>query len=250
MLKISNLTVKSKEKIILRNISFEMQPGQKFVIMGPNGSGKSSLAQTLAGNPDYEIDIGSIVWQKKDKKIDILKLSPEERAWQKIFVSFQNPPAIEGLKLATLLKEISLQNAKNQNLEKPKTSEILKNIKKNLKLAGLKEDFYSRDFNKDFSGGEKKKTEILQLLMLNPDMMILDEVDSGLDVDAVKNIFKQINTIFNPDKYLILITHNPKTLDLIKFDKVLILKNGEIKKIVDPDSEIIKEIFDYGFDKF
>lgn len=248
MLEIKNLTVESGGKTILEDINFKLQAGEKLAIMGPNGSGKSSLAQTLAGNPEYKVLKGQAIWTKTNKKIDLLELEPEARAAEKLFVSFQNPPAIEGLKLASFLKEIKLKQAQNDAKEKPKTSEILTEIKANLQTVGLPQSFYAREFNTDFSGGEKKKNEILQLLTLKPDLMLLDEIDSGLDIDATKKIFREIEKLMNPNKYLILITHNPKILDLIQVQKILILKAGKVKKI--GQKEILTEVLKNGFDGF
>ena len=245
---IKNFTVSSENKILLKNLNLEIKSGEIVAIMGPNGSGKSTLAQTLAGNPVYKIESGEVIWQKKDKKIDVLKLSAEQRSGAGMFVSFQNPPIIEGLKVATFLKEMKLTQAKNQNLPKPKISEILKNIKSNLELVNLDQSFYSRVFNQDFSGGEKRKNELLQLLMLDPDFILLDEIDSGLDLNAINKFFSLLKEKMTKKNYLIIITHNPNIFEIIKPDKIIILKNGEFK--TKAGSEILPQIQSSGFNEF
>jgi Fe-S cluster assembly ATP-binding protein len=246
--KITDLTVKVDSKIVLEDINLELIPNQLTAIMGPNGSGKSSLAQVIAGNPNYQVVSGKITWQKGVQNINILGLGPDQRAALKMFVSFQNPPQIEGLKLATFLKEITLKKAKIENIEKPKTSQIIKDIKEGIINTGLTQDFYARGVNDGFSGGEKRKFELLQFLTLKPVFSIFDEIDSGLDLDAIKKTLNLIkNNLTNP-YYLALITHNPEVFDSFKPDRVVILKDSKIREI--SDSKILKKIKEKGFQEF
>ena len=220
-LEIKNLSVEVKGKKILKNINLKLEPGKINVLMGPNGSGKSTLAQVLMGDKKYKITSGKIIFEGHD----ITNLSPDKRAKKGIFLSFQNPEEIEGIPIKQFLR--TAYNSLNP-LKPLSLLEFNKRLKEKAKLLEIDESFLSRYLNHGFSGGEKKKSEILQLSVLEPKFLILDETDSGLDIDSLKAISKAINLILGKDKYVFLITHYKRILNYIKPDKVFIMINGKI----------------------
>jgi len=229
-LEIKNLKVEIEGKEILKGINLKLEKGKIHVLMGPNGSGKSTLANILMGNPKYEITDGKIIFNGKN----INNLSPSERAKLGIFLSFQYPQEIEGVTISNFLR--TALNSNNEN--KISIMDFKELIKEKSKLLNIPEEFSQRYLNDGFSGGEKKKSEMLQLLTLNPKIAILDETDSGLDIDALKSVANGINKFMNENKFVLIITHYKRILELIKPDKVSIMLNGKIveegdKKLVD-----------------
>jgi Fe-S cluster assembly ATP-binding protein len=221
MLTIQNLKVSTESKKILKGVSLKIKPGEIHVLMGPNGSGKSTLSLALMGHPRYKITSGRV---KLDGR-DITHLSPDKRAKQGLFLAMQNPVALPGVSVANFLRT-SLKNLKRE----VGPTELVKNLK--TKMADLKidEGFASRGINDGFSGGEKKKTEVLQLSILEPKYAILDETDSGLDIDALKLVASQIKKASGPKVGILLITHYQRILKYIRPDYVHILVDGEIVK--------------------
>jgi Fe-S cluster assembly ATP-binding protein len=226
MLQIHNLIVSIKNKTILNNINLKINSGEVHAIMGPNGSGKSSLCYTLAGKQEYQIDSGYITFQ--NEKIN--NISPEYRACKGLFVSFQNPIEIPGISIINFINTAITEIFKNNNLKKPSAKNILKNIYKNCELLNLNTKLLNRSLNENFSGGEKKKIEIFQMMMLNPSLLVLDEIDSGLDIDSLKDISKVINIFKNKNKAIIIITHYQRILNYIIPDYVHVLNQGTIIK--------------------
>ena len=251
MLRINNLKVSVKDKVILEGFDLSVDSGQIVFIMGKNGCGKSTLAQALMGNPQYTVS-GSVLFKSKD----LLEMSISERSNNGLFVSFQHPVEIAGVNLMTYLKEIINTNRISNGLDKLKSREILDLVKSNMKLLNWDESFLKRNLNEGMSGGEKKKCEILQMLCLNPDLVILDEIDSGLDVQALADICRVIKSSFenrgqnmdtNSSQSLIIITHNPRILDFIIPDKVIVIDGGKVARI--GDYTLAQDIFVNGFDK-
>ncbi len=224
MIKFKDLKVKVDDKRIINNFNLNVLPGELHVIMGPNGSGKSTLANTIAGHPKYSIESGEIIY---DGQI-INDSSPEERAAEGIFLSLQYPVSIPGVKNIYFLKSAINSIRKSKGKDESNTVDFLKMVRGILPLVGLDESFLHRSVNDGFSGGEKKRNEILQMLVLQPRLSILDETDSGLDIDALKIIAEGIKSYRNKDRSFILITHYHRMLDFLNPDHVHILLNGEI----------------------
>jgi len=228
LLEIKNLTVKAKDKSILNSLTLSIPSGGIHVIMGPNGSGKSTLCSVLMGHPDYEITEGSILFQN----LDVASLKTEERAHKGIFLSFQNPKEIPGVSLSQVTRAAINSALKEKGLKSsvaPK--EFIVNIKEKLKNHGLSEDFLRRPLNEQASGGEKKRIEMVQLAMLKPKLAILDEIDSGLDIDAMKLIAQSIkNAVTEHKTTFLIITHYQRLLQYIEADSVHIMVDGKIVK--------------------
>lgn len=243
ILKIDNvktIAADDKDKEILKGLNLEINKGETHVIMGPNGSGKSTLAFTCLNSPKYIKTSGKITFLGED----ITDKSTDYIAKKGMFMSFQNPESIPGVSVANLIKS----SKKSITGEKVTISSFFKEINENLSNLGLNNDYALRDFNVGFSGGEKKKNEMLQLLMLNPKLAILDETDSGLDVDAIKVVSKALSLYKKEDNAILIITHSTKILEYLNVDKVHILING---KIVDSgDSSLAKEIDMKGYKKY
>ena len=239
MLEIKNLHAEFKEKEIIKGLNLVLEPGKVHVLMGPNGSGKSTLAHVLAGDPRYNVTKGEITFNNKN----ILELDVSGRAKIGLFLSFQNPVEIEGVKLSTFLRQAynSLNKKKLSILE---FQELLEKTADELKIP---REFLSRYLNKGFSGGEKKKAEILQLLILNPKIAILDETDSGLDIDSLKLVAQGINKFMKSgkDKTVLIITHYKRILEYVKPDKVSIIINGKI--IRSGSGELVNELEEKGY---
>ena len=226
MLSIKKLHCEISGHKILNGLSLEIGPGEVHAIMGPNGSGKSTLASVISGNENYEVTSGSIHFLEKS----ILELSPEERSHLGIFMSFQYPVEIPGVTVSNFIKAAVTEQKKAQN-EKPLTAgELLSLMKENLALLNMDSTFLSRAMNEGFSGGEKKRNEIFQLAMLRPKLCILDETDSGLDIDALRTVANGVNSLRDINRSFLIITHYQRLLDYIKPDKVHVLSSGKIVK--------------------
>ena len=244
MLKIENLHVSIEDKSILNGLNLEVNPGEVHAIMGPNGSGKSTLSAVIAGNEDYEVTKGNIFY--KDENIE--DLSAEERAHKGIFMSFQYPVEIPGIANSSFLRT-ALNSIRKYNGEKDlNTREFLEECKDLSKRLNLDTSFLSRDLNTGFSGGEKKKNEIFHMLMMKPKLCILDEIDSGLDIDALKVISDGVSKYSNENNSLLIITHYQRLLDYIKPDEVHIFNEGKIIK--SGDYNLVKTLEEKGYQEF
>ena len=228
------------DKKILQGLDLIINPGEIHVIMGPNGSGKSTLANTIFASPRYIVTKGEINFLGED----ITNLSTDLIAKKGIFMSFQTPEEIPGVSLAQFLKTTK----HSITGEKPNLYKFTTEVEKYMNELNMNYNYVNREFNVGFSGGEKKKNEILQMLLLNPKLAILDETDSGLDVDAIKTVSKGINLYKNDENAVLIITHNTKILDGLKVDKVHVLVDGKIVK--SGDSSLAKEIEDNGYSKY
>jgi len=241
MFKIKNLKVAVNDKEILKDFNIEVNPGELHVIMGPNGSGKSTLTQTIAGKENYIVNSGDIIYKNKS----IIDLDPEERAGKGIFVSFQYPISLPGVNNIYFLKEAVNSIRKYQGKNEVRSVDFMKQIKEKIKDVDFDESFIHRAVNEGFSGGEKKRNEILQLLMMEPSVAILDETDSGLDIDALKTVAHGINAFRNSSRSIILITHYRRILDYLEPDKIHILMDGNIVKTGDID--LVNILEDKGY---
>ena len=244
MLIIKNLHARIGDKEILKGIDLEINPGEVHAIMGPNGAGKSTLSAVLTGRPDYEVTEGSIVYKGKD----LLAMAPEERSWAGIFLSFQYPVEIPGVSITAFMKAAINARLKAQGKPEMKAADFIKLQKEKMAFVGMNPDFAKREVNVGFSGGEKKRNEIFQMAMLNPDLSILDETDSGLDVDALKIVADGVNALRSPEKSTIIITHYQKLLEYVQPDVVHVLKAGRIVKT--GGRELVDAIEANGFDQF
>ena len=224
ILKIENLHVEVNNKKIIKGLNLSIKKGEKHAIMGPNGSGKSTLAKVIAGHPLYKITQGSIYFKDKN----ITDFSPEKRAQEGIFLAFQYPLEIPGVNNLDFLRSAFNARLKYQGKQELDPLDFFEFINEKVKQIDLNDEFLNRNVNEGFSGGEKKKNEILQMCLLNNELSILDETDSGLDIDALKSIAKRINNFFNEKKSLILITHYQRLLDYIIPDFIHIMKDGKI----------------------
>jgi Fe-S cluster assembly ATP-binding protein len=242
MLKIDNLHVRIGEREILKGLSLHVPAGEVHAIMGPNGSGKSTLAQVLAGREDYEITAGSVRFGDQD----LLALAPEERARAGVFLAFQYPIEIPGVNNAYLLKA-ALNAQRQARGEQPIDAfEFMKLIKSKIEAVNAPKDFLTRNVNQGFSGGEKKRNEILQMLLLEPKLAVLDETDSGLDVDALRTVAHGVNSLRNPERSMLLVTHYERLLELIVPDRVHVLAGGRIVK--SGPRELARELDARGYD--
>lgn len=242
MLEIKDLHAKVENKEILKGLNFNVHAGEVHAIMGPNGSGKSTLANVLAGRNGYEVTKGSVNFEGKD----LLGLEPEERAWAGIFLAFQYPVEIPGVNNVYLLKAAVNAIRKNRGEQELDAVEFLTLVKEKMKLVKMKEDLLNRSVNEGFSGGEKKRNEIFQMAVLEPKLAILDETDSGLDIDALKIVSEGVNSLRSPERSIILVTHYQRLLDYIKPDHVHVLSNGKIIKSGGP--ELALELEEKGYD--
>ena len=242
MLKIENLHVSVEGKDILKGVSLEVKKGEIHAIMGPNGSGKSTLSSVIAGNEDYEVTKGNIYF--KDENIE--DLSAEERAHKGIFMSFQYPVEIPGITVTNFIKTAINSNLKARGLKEMPANEMLKKIREKANLLEIDSRFLSRSLNEGFSGGEKKRNEIFQMAMLEPTLAILDETDSGLDIDALRIVASGVNKLKNKDNATVLITHYQRLLDHIIPDYVHVLQDGKIAKSGDKDLAL--QLEEKGYD--
>ena len=224
MLDIKNLNVSVEEKQILKNLSLNVGKGEVHAIMGPNGSGKSTIAHTLAGNPNYEIISGNVKFNEKD----LLEMDPSERSLSGLFLAFQYPIELPGVTNASYLKQIVNVHRKHRGENLIEAGDFLKLLKDKSARLNIPMDMHSRFVNAGFSGGEKKKNEVLQLDLLNPNLVIMDETDSGLDVDALKSTSEAVNQLRSSDRSFIIITHYLRLLEYIEPDFVHVFQNGSI----------------------
>ncbi len=242
MLKIENLKAEIDGIKILKGINLTVNAGEIHAIMGPNGSGKSTLSSVIAGKEEYEVTDGSITFNNED----LLDLAPEERANEGIFLSFQYPVEIPGISVSNFIKTSLNEQRKFKNLDPIAPSELLRLMREKMKLLNIKQGYLSRNMNEGFSGGEKKRNEIFQMAMLNPKLSILDETDSGLDIDALKIVANGVNTLKNNENATIVITHYQRLLDYIVPDYVHILHDGKIVK--SGDKNLALEMEERGYE--
>ena len=244
LLKIENLHARIGDKEILKGIDLEIRKGEVHAVMGPNGAGKSTLSAVLTGKPQYEVTEGSVVFQGRN----LLAMSPEERAWAGLFLSFQYPVEIPGVSITNFMKTAVNARRKAAGLEEMKGAEFLKLLREKMAFVQMKPEFAKREVNVGFSGGEKKRNEIFQMAMLEPVLSILDETDSGLDVDALKIVADGVNALRTPERSSIIITHYQKLLEYVVPDTVHVLKEGRI--VATGGRELIDAIENHGFDQF
>lgn len=242
LLEIKDLHAGIEGKEILKGVDLSIGRGQVHAIMGPNGAGKSTLSAVLTGRPDYKVTEGSITYDGKD----LLEMSPEERSWAGIFLSFQYPIEIPGVSITNFMKTALNARRKAKGEPELKPAEFIKLLKEKMAFVQMKGEFAKREVNVGFSGGEKKRNEIFQMAMLEPTLGILDETDSGLDVDALKIVADGVNALRSPERSFIIITHYQKLLEYIRPDVVHVLKEGKIVRTGGP--ELADRIWQEGFD--
>ena len=242
LLEIKDLHAGIEGKEILKGVNLVIREGEVHAVVGPNGAGKSTLASVLSGRPDFKVSSGSICFRGQD----LLAMSPEERSWAGIFLSFQYPVEIPGVSITNFMKAALNARRKAEGLEEIKPGEYLKLLKEKMAFVGMKPEFAKRDVNVGFSGGEKKRNEIFQMAMLEPRLSILDETDSGLDVDALRIVAQGVNSLRTPQTSSIVITHYQRLLDYIVPDVVHVLKDGRIVKTA--GRELVDQIETSGYD--
>ena len=243
ILKIKGLKAGIEGKEILKGIDLEIRKGEIHAFMGPNGAGKSTLSSVLAGKPQYTVTEGTIEYMGKD----LLAMSPEERSWTGIFMSFQYPVEIPGVSITNFMKTAVNSHREAKGLEPMKAGEFLKLLREKMAFVQMRPEFAKREVNVGFSGGEKKRNEIFQMAMLDPVLSILDETDSGLDVDALRIVANGVNALHTPEKASIVITHYQRLLEYIVPDVVHVLKDGRIVKTA--GKELVDFIEENGYDK-
>ena len=243
MLKITHLHASVEKTQILHGLNLTVNAGEVHAVMGPNGSGKSTLAQVLAGHENYAVTSGQVLYQGRD----LLALNPEERAREGVFLAFQYPVEIPGVSNVYLLKTALNNIRKHRGLPELDAMEFLKLIKQKMKLMEMNEELLYRSVNEGFSGGEKKRNEILQMALLEPKLAILDETDSGLDIDALQLVAKGINALRSPDRAMILVTHYQRLLDYVVPDFVHVLSHGKIIKTGGKELALELEQRGYGW---
>jgi Fe-S cluster assembly ATP-binding protein len=245
MLKVENLHVRVAGKSILSGVTLEVQPGQVHAIMGPNGAGKSTLGNVIAGREGYEVVEGSVSFEGRD----LLALEPEERAAAGVFLAFQYPVEIPGVNNTYFLRAALNAQRKARGESELDSMQFLKRVREKLAVLHLKDDLLQRAVNEGFSGGEKKRNEIFQLALLEPKLAILDETDSGLDIDALKNVAEGVNALRSPDRAFLVITHYQRLLDYIKPDVVHVLADGRIVETGGPELALQLEAHGYAWVK-
>lgn len=242
LLEIKNLHANINGKEILKGINLSVNKGEIHAIMGPNGSGKSTLSSVLVGNPDFEVSEGEVFYEGKD----LLELSPEDRSREGIFLSFQYPVEIPGVSMVNFMRAAVNEHRKYKNLEPISATDFLKLMREKRAIVEMDSKLTGRSVNEGFSGGEKKRNEIFQMAMLEPKLAILDETDSGLDIDALRIVANGVNTLRTPENSTIVITHYQRLLDYIKPDVVHVLYKGRIVKTGGP--ELALELEKKGYD--
>ncbi len=241
MLEIKDLRAKIGEKEIIKGLNLNLEKGKVHAIMGPNGAGKSTLSKTIVGHYEVEVTGGDILFKGES----IVDMEPEERALKGIFMSFQNPVEVPGVTNAYFLRTAVNAKREYEGKEPLNAAEFLRMAREYAKLLGMKPEMLNRSLNVGFSGGEKKRNEILQMLMLDPDLIILDEIDSGLDIDALKAVSEGINKIKSPEKTFLIITHYSRILEYVKPDYIHILKDGKVVKT--GGYELVKKLEAEGY---
>ncbi len=242
VMKIENLQAKIGDKKILKGLNLELESGKVHAIMGPNGAGKSTLSKTIVGHYDVEVLDGDITYKGKS----IVDMDAEERALEGIFLSFQHPVEIPGVNNAYFLRTALNAKRKHEGKEELNAAEFLRLMKSHLEMLGMKSDMISRSLNEGFSGGEKKRNEILQMLILEPEVIILDEIDSGLDIDALRAVSEGINKMKDGKRTFLVITHYSRILDYIEPDYIHVLKDGKVIKTAGP--ELVPYLEEHGYD--
>ena len=241
MLSVTNLDVAVNGGMILNELNLEVQAGEVHAIMGPNGSGKSTFANVLAGHPGYEVTAGSVIYEGQD----LLQMDPEERARQGVFLAFQYPVEIPGVSNVYLLKAAVNEIRKHRGESELDAVKFLKLVREKLKLVDMKEEFLHRAVNEGFSGGEKNRNEIFQMAMLEPKLAILDETDSGLDIDALKVVAQGVNELRDASRSIVMVTHYQRLLEYIVPDYVHVLAGGRVVK--SGGKELALELEEHGY---
>ena len=241
MLEIKNLKAQIEDKTILNGVNLKVNKGEVHAIMGPNGSGKSTLSSVIAGNEDYEVSSGSITYEGDD----LLEMAPEERSHRGVFLSFQYPVEIPGLSVSNFIKTAINEKRKAFGQENISAKELLQLFKKKCELLNIDKEYLSRSLNEGFSGGEKKRNESFQMAMMEPKLSILDETDSGLDIDALKIVANGVNSLKSSSNSIILITHYQRLLNYIVPDFVHILKDGKI--VMSGDKSLAQKLEKEGY---
>ena len=242
LLEIKGLRASVEDKEILKGVDLVIRKGEIHAIMGPNGAGKSTLSAVLAGRENFTVTSGSVTFMGKD----LLAMSPEERSWAGIFLSFQYPVEIPGVSITNFMKTAVNAHREAKGLEPLKAGDFLKMMREKMAFVQMKPEFSKREVNVGFSGGEKKRNEIFQMAMLDPVLSILDETDSGLDVDALRIVAHGVNALHTPEKSVIVITHYQRLLDYIVPDVVHVLEDGRIVRSA--GKELVAEIEEKGYD--
>tara|TARA_B100000927_G_scaffold198707_1_gene160672 strand:- start:591 stop:1328 length:738 start_codon:yes stop_codon:yes gene_type:complete len=241
MLEIKNLKAEIEDKTILNGVNLKVNKGEVHAIMGPNGSGKSTLSSVIAGNEDYEVSSGSITYEGDD----LLEMAPEERSHRGVFLSFQYPVEIPGLSVSNFIKTAINEKRKAFGQENISAKQLLQLFKEKCELLNIDKQYLSRSLNEGFSGGEKKRNEIFQMAMMEPKLSILDETDSGLDIDALKIVANGVNSLKSSSNSIILITHYQRLLNYIVPDFVHILKDGKI--VMSGDKSLAQRLEKEGY---
>ena len=243
ILEIKDLYAKIGDKEILKGLNLTLEEGKVHAVMGPNGAGKSTLSKAIVGHYDVEVTKGDILYKGKS----IVEMEPEERALEGIFLSFQHPVEIPGVNNAYFLRTALNAKRKHEGKEELNAAEFLREMRKHLEALGMKSDMISRSLNEGFSGGEKKRNEILQMLILEPEVIILDEIDSGLDIDALRAVSEGINKMKDGKRSFLVITHYSRILDYIEPDYIHVLKDGKIVKTA--GVELVEHLEEHGYDE-